>query len=157
MSNGLSPIGAFWSSPYHQNQSEPSAAYMDSHACTTESRPGFHYDGKLILTEDSRPGQIPYCSLLPRGADNLLVPVCLSATHIAWGAVRLMDEFGGRPRTVAHAVAGLLVLLNPYVVVFSARTTVTLVRFPPVSSKCSVIGTRVPSATGCCSAISMTW
>jgi len=63
--------------------------YMDSHACTTNSRPGFHYDGKLILTEESRPGQIPYRSLLPQGVDNLLVPVCLSATHIAWGAVRL--------------------------------------------------------------------
>jgi hypothetical protein len=63
--------------------------YMDSHSCTTASRPGFHYDGKLILTEESRPAQIPYRSLLPRGVDNLLVPVCLGATHIAWGAVRL--------------------------------------------------------------------
>jgi hypothetical protein len=63
--------------------------YMDSHACTTESRPGSHYDGKLILTEESRPGQIPYRALLPQGVDNLLVPVCLSATHVAWGAVRL--------------------------------------------------------------------
>lgn len=63
--------------------------YMDSHACTTNSRPGFRYDGKLILTEESRPGQIPYRSLLPQGVDNLLVPLCLSATHVAWGAVRL--------------------------------------------------------------------
>jgi hypothetical protein len=63
--------------------------YMDSHACTTNSRPGFRYDGKLILTEESRPGQIPYRSLLPQGVDNLLIPVCLSATHTAWGAVRL--------------------------------------------------------------------
>lgn len=63
--------------------------YMDSHSCTTESRPGFHYDGKLILTEESRPAQIPYRALLPQEVDNLLVPVCLSATHIAWGAVRL--------------------------------------------------------------------
>jgi hypothetical protein len=63
--------------------------YMDSHSCTTDSRPGFHYDGKLILTEESRPAQIPYRALLPRGVDNLLVPVCLSATHVAWGAVRL--------------------------------------------------------------------
>ena len=52
-------------------------------------RPGFHYDGKLILTEESRPAQIPYRALLPQGVDNLLVPVCLSATHVAWGAVRL--------------------------------------------------------------------
>jgi len=63
--------------------------YMDSHACTTDSRPGFKYDGKLILTEESRPMQIPYRALLPQGVDNLLVPVCLSATHIAWGAIRL--------------------------------------------------------------------
>lgn len=63
--------------------------YMDSHSCTKDSRPGFHYDGKLILTEESRPSQIPYRSLLPQGVDNLLVPVCLGATHVAWGAVRL--------------------------------------------------------------------
>ena len=63
--------------------------YMDSHACTKDSRPGYRYDGKLILTEESRPAQIPYRALLPQGVDNLLVPVCLSATHVAWGAVRL--------------------------------------------------------------------
>lgn len=62
---------------------------MDSHDCTTDRRPGYAYDGKLILTEESRPAQIPYRSLLPKEIDNLLVPVCLSATHVAWGAVRL--------------------------------------------------------------------
>lgn len=62
---------------------------MDSHDCTTDRRPGYDYDGKLILTEESRPAQIPYRCLLPQGVDNLLVPVCLSATHVAWGAVRL--------------------------------------------------------------------
>jgi hypothetical protein len=63
--------------------------YMDSHSCTTDSRPGYRYDGKLILTQESRPAQISYRALLPRGVDNLLVPLCLSATHVAWGAVRL--------------------------------------------------------------------
>ncbi len=63
--------------------------YMDSHSCTTDSRPDYHYDGKLILTNESRPMQIPYRSLLPQGVDNLLVPVGLSSTHIAWGALRL--------------------------------------------------------------------
>jgi hypothetical protein len=62
---------------------------MDSHDCSWDRRPGFAYDGKLILTEESRPAQIPYRCLLPQGIDNLLVPVCLSATHVAWGAVRL--------------------------------------------------------------------
>jgi len=62
---------------------------MDSHDCTTDRKPGYDYDGKLILTEESRPAQIPWRSLLPQGVDNLIVPVCLSATHVAWGAVRL--------------------------------------------------------------------
>ena len=37
--------------------------------------------------------QIPYRSLLPQSVDNLLVPVCLSATHVAWGAIRLEPVF----------------------------------------------------------------
>jgi len=75
--------------PVHADSVAITDWYMDSHACTTDKRPNFHYDGKLILTEESRPGQIPYRSLLPQGVDNLLVPVCLSATHVSWGAVRL--------------------------------------------------------------------
>ncbi len=66
---------------------------MDSHDCTTNRRPGYAYDGKLILTDESHPAQIPYRALLPQGVDNLLVPVCLSATHVAWGAVRLEPVF----------------------------------------------------------------
>lgn len=46
----------------------------------------------------------------------------------AWGMVRLMDELAGR-RGVAHAVAGGLVILNPYVVVFAGRTTITLLGY----------------------------
>lgn len=79
--------------------------YMDSHACTKESRPGFHYDGKLILTEESRPAQIPYRALLPRDVDNLVVPVCLSATHVAWGAVRLEPVWMSTGEAAGFAVA----------------------------------------------------
>ncbi|MCL4203299.1 MAG: FAD-dependent oxidoreductase [Pirellulaceae bacterium] len=62
---------------------------MDSHDCSWDRSPGYAFDGKLILTEESRPAQVPWRSLLPQGVDNLIVPVCLSATHVAWGAVRL--------------------------------------------------------------------
>jgi hypothetical protein len=79
--------------------------YMDSHACTTESSPDFHYDGKLILTEESRPAQIPYRALLPQGVDNLLVPVCLGATHVAWGAVRLEPVWMQTGEAAGFAVA----------------------------------------------------
>lgn len=85
--NSLAP--GLGRTPIHADSIAITDWYMDSHSCTTNSRPGFHYDGKLILTEESRPAQIPYRSLLPQGVDNLLVPVCLSATHVAWGAVRL--------------------------------------------------------------------
>ena len=47
----------------------------------------------------------------------------------AWGAVRLMDELAGPTRGLPHVVAGLLFLLNPYVVVFTARTSITLLGY----------------------------
>ena len=47
----------------------------------------------------------------------------------AWGDVRLIDALAGRPRGAAHVVAGLLYLLNPYVVVFTAARRVTLLGY----------------------------
>ena len=47
----------------------------------------------------------------------------------AWGMVRLMDAIAGRPRGIAHLVAGALYVLNPYVVVFTGRTSATLVGY----------------------------
>ncbi len=81
---------------------------MDSHDCTWDRSPGYDFDGKLVLTEESRPAQIPYRCLLPRGVDNLLVPVCLSATHVAWGAVRLEPVWmmTGEAAGIAAALAG---------------------------------------------------
>ncbi len=42
----------------------------------------------------------------------------------AWGAARLMEELGG-PR----ALAAVLYVLNPYVVIFTARTSITLLGY----------------------------
>jgi arabinofuranan 3-O-arabinosyltransferase len=47
----------------------------------------------------------------------------------AWGAVRLMDALYSRERGVAHVVAGLLFLLNPYTVIFTSRGTITLLAY----------------------------
>lgn len=69
--------------------------YMDSHSCIRDGtfgepcRPDAPYDGKLILTDAFRPAMIPYRALLPWDIDNALVPLCCSATHVAWGAIRL--------------------------------------------------------------------
>lgn len=91
--------------PIHPDSIAITDWYMDSHACTPDARPGFAYDGKLILTEESRPGQIPYRALLPQGVDNLLVPVCLSATHVAWGAVRLEPVWMQTGEAAGYAAA----------------------------------------------------
>ncbi|MEA2310667.1 MAG: arabinofuranan 3-O-arabinosyltransferase, partial [Solirubrobacteraceae bacterium] len=65
----------------------------------------------------------------------------------AWGVVRLLDALlAGRARGVAHAVAGVLFLLNPYVAVFVARTSVTLLGYAalPWLLLCVVRGLRAP-------------
>ena len=64
----------------------------------------------------------------------------------AWGIVRLLDALLGRPRGAAHLVAGLLFLLNPYVAVFTARTSVTLLGYAalPWLLLCVHRGLRAP-------------
>jgi hypothetical protein len=62
---------------------------MDSHECTMNRQPGSLYDGKVLLSEKTRPSQIPYRCLLPKGIDNLMVTVCLSATHVSFGTIRV--------------------------------------------------------------------
>lgn len=47
----------------------------------------------------------------------------------AWGTVLLLDELVGRPRGVAHVVAGAMMVFNPYVLPFAARTSVTLLAY----------------------------
>ena len=47
----------------------------------------------------------------------------------AWGTVRLLDALLPDYRPLALAVAGTLMLLNPYVVVFANRTSVTLLGY----------------------------
>src|SRR5438105_2059516 len=46
-----------------------------------------------------------------------------------WGLLRLLDVLLGGPRGVAHLVAGAFYLLNPYTVVFTARTSITLLGY----------------------------
>ena len=103
-----------------QNQTEVTdgigfAAYqMDSHNC---QRVVVEKDGKLMVKNEGdvergggRPYPISYRSLTPKReeCENLLVPVCLSASHIAYGSIRMEPVFLGMGQSsgIAAAMAG---------------------------------------------------
>jgi arabinofuranan 3-O-arabinosyltransferase len=47
----------------------------------------------------------------------------------AWGVLRLLDCIVGRPRGIAHVVAAAFYVLNPYTVMFTGRTSITLLGY----------------------------
>ncbi|MBI5817964.1 MAG: FAD-dependent oxidoreductase [Verrucomicrobia bacterium] len=91
--------------PSHADSVAVTEWYMDSHSCTLARIPGALEEGKAMLHQETFPGQIPYRCLLPQGVDNLLVPVCLSATHVAWGTVRLEPVFMQTGESAGFAAA----------------------------------------------------
>ncbi len=85
------------------------AAYtMDSHNCRrfVDERGHVRNEGD-VQTRLPRPYGISYRALLPRRAEvrNLLVPVCLSATHIAFGSIRMEPVFMVLAQSAAAAAA----------------------------------------------------
>ncbi len=76
-------------SPIHRDSIAITEWGMDSHSVSMEMVTGSRHEGKFLLTDLTRPGQVPWRCLLPPEHDNLLVPVCLSATHVGWGTIRL--------------------------------------------------------------------
>ena len=75
--------------PLHADSIAFTEWYIDSHACTRRRVEGSLEEGKVMLHQETFPGQVPWRALLPEGVDNLVVPVNLSATHVAWNTVRL--------------------------------------------------------------------
>ena len=72
------------------------AAYtMDSHNCRRVVREGIVENEGDVQVGGFPPYPIAYLSIIPRAAEceNLLVPVCLSATHIAYGSIRMEPVF----------------------------------------------------------------
>ena len=72
------------------------AAYtMDSHNCQRLIVNGMVKNEGDVQIGGFGPYPIAYRSLIPKAAEarNLLVPVCLSATHIAYGSIRMEPVF----------------------------------------------------------------
>ena len=69
---------------------------MDSHNIQRYIKPdGFVQNEGDIGVKPPKPYQIDYGSLVPKkgSVDNLLVPVCLASSHIAYGSIRMEPVF----------------------------------------------------------------
>jgi hypothetical protein len=72
------------------------AAYtMDSHNCRRIAKNGRVKNEGDVQVGGFPPYPISYRAIVPKAAEceNLLVPICLSATHIAYGSIRMEPVF----------------------------------------------------------------
>ncbi|WP_242406234.1 FAD-dependent oxidoreductase [Halostagnicola larsenii] len=81
---------------------------LDSHACKPDRQAGSHPEGHFYASQVTRPAHISYRTVLPKGVDNLLVPVPLSASHVGYGSIRLEPTWLHIGESVGYAVATAL-------------------------------------------------
>lgn len=84
------------------------AAYtMDSHNCQRVVQNDVARNEGNVEVKPRGPYPIGYGAILPRAAEcqNLLVPVCLSASHIAYGSIRMEPVFMVLGQSAAIAAA----------------------------------------------------
>ena len=84
------------------------AAYtMDSHNCRTFARDGRVWNEGDVQAPAGAPYPISYRALIPRRGEceNLCVPFCLSASHIAFGSIRMEPVFMVLAESCVHAAA----------------------------------------------------
>jgi hypothetical protein len=99
------PAPGLGRAPVHADSIAITEWPMDSHECSSKPGPEGGHDGKVLLTEETRPGQVPYRSLLSPELDNLLVPGCVSCTHVGWGTIRLEPTWMPIAESAAFAAA----------------------------------------------------
>jgi hypothetical protein len=81
----------------------------DSHHMQRVPTPDGAVENEGEMSDAVQPYQIPYRILLPKKseADNLLVPVCFSASHVAYSTIRMESQYMilGQASGVAAAIA----------------------------------------------------
>lgn len=78
---------------------------MDSHNCQRIVKDGFVRNEGDVQEGVAGPYPVSYRSIIPQAAqaENLLVPVCLAATHIAYGSIRMEPVFMSMGQSAATA------------------------------------------------------
>jgi hypothetical protein len=78
---------------------------MDSHNCQRIVRNGVARNEGDVQVSPTGPYPIPYRALTPRRGEceNLLVPVCISSSHIAYGSARMEPVFMVLGESAAYA------------------------------------------------------
>jgi hypothetical protein len=86
------------------------AYQMDSHNCRRCVRDGAVINEGDVQAPLPRPYAIPYRAIVPRRGEceNLIVPVCVSASHIAFGSIRMEPVF--MVLAESAAIAGCLAM-----------------------------------------------
>lgn len=103
--NDLSLHPEYDRTPVHHDSIGIVEWYMDSHACTWQKSPqGGLHEGKMMIHKETFIGQFPYRSIITKEVDNLIVPVCSSTTHVAWGAYRLEPTWMQIGESAAYAI-----------------------------------------------------
>lgn len=90
--------------PIHSDSISITEWFLDSHGCTPRHVSGSEHEGMVMLKNQTFPGQVSYQTLFPEGYKNLLVPVCLSSTHVGWGTIRLEPTWMSLGEAAAIAV-----------------------------------------------------
>ena len=95
---------------------------MDSHNCQRYVTPDGHVQNEGdVQVHGFKPYPISYRAVIPKAdeCENLLVPVCLSSSHISYGSIRMEPVFMilGQSAATAAAMAiddGVAVQKVPY-------------------------------------------
>lgn len=105
---------------------------MDSHNCQRFVKDGAAINEGDVQVGPKGPYPVGYQSITPKEdeCDNLIVPVCLSATHIAYGSIRMEPVFMALGESSADAAC----------MAIDQKTTVQKIDYPKLREKLLAAG-----------------